>query len=251
MKTIENEILVFDEVVSTQELAMKYIRERKTTHGLVLTAKKQTGGQGRLERSWSSPIGGLWMTTIYQCKTPLTQFEGFSIRLGLELIKGLESSFPLDFQIKWPNDLIVKKKKVGGILINTRIKEDILTELIIGIGINVNNKTETLPPEVASIATSMSENLREKISIDSVQDIVLIAQNRLFQKVVRNELEDIGTNWPKKSFSYQKEIRVVTREDTLTGLEQGITENGELILKTNSNELKTISIGDIELLRMK
>ncbi len=251
MSTIENEILTFDEVISTQELAMKYIRERKKTHGLVLTATKQTGGQGRLERSWSSPIGGLWMTTIYQCKTPLAQFEGFSVRLGLEMIKDFENSIPLKFQIKWPNDLIVNKKKVGGILINTRIKEDILTELIIGIGININNQTETLPPEVASIATSMSENMLDKISISSVQHIVLTAQNRLFQNVERNELEDIADIWTKKSLSYQKTIRVVTREETLTGVEQGITENGSLILKTNSNELKTVSIGDIELLRIK
>lgn len=251
MSTIENEILAFDEVISTQELAMKYIRERKTTHGLVLTAKKQTGGQGRLKRSWSSPIGGLWMTTIYHCKTPLARFEGFSVRLGLEIIKDLETSFPLEFKIKWPNDLIVNKKKVGGILINTRIKEDILTELIIGIGININNKSETLPSEVASIATSMSENLKDNISIGSVQDIVLTAQNRLFQNVERNELEDITTIWSKKSFSYQKNIRVITREETLTGLEQGITESGGLILKTNSNDIKTISIGDIELLRIK
>ncbi len=251
MKPIENEIITFDEIISTQELAMKYINEQKATHGLVLTAQKQTGGQGRLERSWSSPIGGLWMTTIYQCKLPLAQFEGFSVRLGLELIEDLESSFPLEIQIKWPNDLIINGKKVGGILINTRIKEELLTELVIGIGININNKTETLPPEVASIATSMSENLKDKISIDSVQDVVLVAQNRLFNKVVRDEMDDITLIWAKKSFSFQKEIRVVTQGETLIGLEQGITENCELILKTKSNEIKTISIGDIELMRIK
>ena len=250
MGTFENEIVEFEEIISTQLLAKKYLKEKKATHGQVLIAKKQTDGIGRLDRGWSSPLGGLWMTTIYNCDNPLEQFQGFSIRLGLEIIKELERVLPVVFQIKWPNDLIFDNKKVGGILIDTQMEGSNLKNIIIGIGININNKSDDMQSQITSLAISLSEICGKEISIDLVRKAVLMAQNRIFLQTDSKEIKDITDIWKTKSSGYQKEIRVVTDKETILGIEQGITEAGELIIKTTNNGFEYVSAGDIELMRI-
>ena len=75
MTSTSGKVIVFDEIESTQLLAKEYIKQGKSTHGLVIQAKKQIQGEGRLDRRWASPSGGLWMSTILQKKIPLKYFK--------------------------------------------------------------------------------------------------------------------------------------------------------------------------------
>ncbi|MCK5183192.1 MAG: biotin--[acetyl-CoA-carboxylase] ligase, partial [Candidatus Heimdallarchaeota archaeon] len=118
MTSTIGKVIVFDEIESTQLLAKEYIKQGKSNHGLVIQAKKQIQGKGRFDRRWISPNGGLWMSTILQKKIPLKYFQGFSVRIGLAISESLEELLNLPFRVKWPNDLFLKNKKVGGILID-------------------------------------------------------------------------------------------------------------------------------------
>ena len=79
------------EVTSTQEIAKEHLKKRENCHGITIVAKKQTQGIGRLDRSWDSPEGGLWMSKIIQLPIPVKLFHGFSVRVGLSLAKRLDS----------------------------------------------------------------------------------------------------------------------------------------------------------------
>ena len=250
MSSIENEILYFKEVDSTQLLAKQYIIGKKATHGLVLIAKKQRGGFGRLNRSWSSPLGGLWMTIIYQCNNPIEQFSGFSIRVGLRIIEKLEQLFPISFQIKWPNDILLQEKKIGGILIDTQLIEDKVSNVMVGIGLNVNNHLSTFDETLASRAISLIDVLKKETSLEVIQTKIIPAINGVFNEMIAGQKEPIEQLWKDHSFGFQKEIRIETKKGTIQGVEQGILETGELLIKT-ANDVKKIAVGDIEIMRVK
>lgn len=246
---ISNKIIYYDEVDSTQKIAKELITSGTSEHGLVICAKTQTEGIGRLDRKWISPIGGLWITTIYQGKFPLELFQGFSVFLGMEIVERLEKELHLEFKIKWPNDLILNNKKIGGILIDIISQQDSINYLIIGIGINLNVKSEDLPIELSNNVTSLLIEQNYVVDLDDILKIIIEAQNDTFEKSFIERNIDIWGNWPKKSFTYNSEVVVDIFDEKVIGIEKGITSKGELVISFETGETRKISVGEIQLLR--
>lgn len=247
---ISNEIILLDQVDSTQKKAKEMILEGNAKHGLIIRAKTQTEGIGRLNRLWSSPLGGLWMSTIYRADCSLELFQGFSVFLGLEIIEQLTKKFLLDFKIKWPNDLILNGKKIGGILIDIISKGDHLNYLIIGVGINLNINRDSFPEELHSTATSLLIEQNNSIDDEEIFSLVLNAQNKIFQNSFHERNIDTWGSWSFRSHTFGSEVIVDMFDEKIIGIEKGITSKGELIISFETGETRTISAGEIQLLRM-
>jgi BirA family biotin operon repressor/biotin-[acetyl-CoA-carboxylase] ligase len=124
--------------------------------GTVVVAREQTSGRGSRGRVWRSPPGGLWLSTLYRPRAP-AGVELLSLRVGVAVAKAIEDAGSgLRLAIKWPNDLILDDRKLGGILCEARWQGEALAWIVVGIGLNVANR---IPPELAAGATRLADRL--------------------------------------------------------------------------------------------
>lgn len=141
-----------DEVPSTQEVA-HLVAEQGAGHGTAIAAREQTAGRGTRGRTWHSPTGGLWMSVICRPADPAAA-ECLSIRVGLAAAKAIELVCPgiPPLAIKWPNDLMLDGRKLGGILCEARWTGGHLAWIVAGIGLNIRNP---IPESVAGSAIAL------------------------------------------------------------------------------------------------
>lgn len=124
-------------------------------HGTTVAAREQAAGRGRRGRAWASPRGGLWMSVV--CRPPGAMgMEHLSLRVGLAVAETLNAMFPglPPLAIKRPNDLLLRGKKIAGILCEARWDGPSPSWVVVGLGLNLGNR---LPPAVADLATTLAD----------------------------------------------------------------------------------------------
>lgn len=242
------DIIWFDEVDSTMYVAQKIANE-KGKHKVVVAAKKQKKGRGRLNRNWHSPEGGLWVSLLLKPKSSIEFYNIFSIISPLSIIETLKF-FGISAKIKWPNDILVGDKKLAGILIESKLSRNNIEYIIIGIGINVNNSsTEVIDEDLKKRIISMKEVIHRTIDVKKVLSKLL----HYFDKFYSMILEEGGiTNlirmYKKHSLVLKKRIKIVCADATILGQVLDITEDGFLILKTDKGIKKVLDGHTVEIL---
>ncbi|MEO8295655.1 MAG: biotin--[acetyl-CoA-carboxylase] ligase [Gemmatimonadota bacterium] len=125
---------------------------RGAPHGTVVVAEEQVQGRGTRGRTWQSPPGGLWFSILYRNIEEMA-IECLSIRIGLAVANVVESVAPsLRVGLKWPNDLMLDDRKLGGILCEARWRGTVLDWIVVGLGLNVAN---VIPADLADRAMSL------------------------------------------------------------------------------------------------
>jgi BirA family transcriptional regulator, biotin operon repressor / biotin---[acetyl-CoA-carboxylase] ligase len=143
----------FASVGSTNSLLLAAAAEG-APEGTAYVADEQTAGRGRGAHEWHSPSGdGLYVSVLIRPPLPLREALWISLATGLAAQHAVRETASLDIDIRWPNDLLLGRKKCGGILVETSVEGPALRSAVIGIGINVNHAQ--LPPELAELATSL------------------------------------------------------------------------------------------------
>ncbi|MFA4828689.1 MAG: biotin--[acetyl-CoA-carboxylase] ligase, partial [Thermodesulfovibrionales bacterium] len=157
---IGREIIFFESIGSTNTAALE-LAEKGAPHGTVVIADRQTKGKGRLGRTWvSPPKKNIYMSVILRPEIEPKDATLLTIMTAVSCAKGVMKSTGLKAEIKWPNDLMISSKKLGGILTEMKSDPDGIVFAVIGIGINVNSKTKNdFPPDIRGIATSIREEL--------------------------------------------------------------------------------------------
>jgi len=151
----------YERVGSTNDVAAT-LADAGAPEGTVVIAESQSAGRGRLGRIWQSPPGaGLYLSVVLRPPGPLAQHTHASSLLtlmsGVAVAEGIQAATGLDADIKWPNDVVVGARKLGGILTEAALRAGELEFAIIGIGVNL--RTGAYPPEVARRATSIEAEL--------------------------------------------------------------------------------------------
>ncbi len=205
----------YKEVTSTQKIAKKLV-ENGAEEGVVV-ADLQTEGRGRLDRKWISPLGGLYFSIVLKINEKLPLISAIAVAQTLK-------KNDLDAKIKWPNDILIKNKKIAGILI-----ECINEYAILGIGINID-KT---PLESA---TSIKD---EGVHVSKEALLNQILEHLYFYKSAENIVEE----YKKLSDTIGRFVRIKTVKEAIEGKAVDIDEHGKLIIEKD-NELKTIISGD-------
>ncbi len=143
----------FKELVSTNDFALQLLSQEKVREGTCIIAEHQTGGRGQYGRKWEGKAGkNLYMTVILK-PSFLGLENAFLIHClaSVALCKCLENNIQLVPKIKWPNDLLVNKKKLAGILIQNVVKKNTIEHTVIGIGLNINQKSFGGIPNATSL----------------------------------------------------------------------------------------------------
>ena len=199
---------------------------------LIVISEEQTAGRGRQGKEWYSPdTGNIYMTIKFIDKNPapLSLIIGLLISEAMDSVSGQK----INAGLKWPNDLLIKKKKICGILIESEINADEV-EFIVGIGVNYSlPKKESWWGEISELADILP---REKLINSILRGIINYSENGY---------ENWKTEWEKRCMHMDTELKAVSnnQRDIEIGIFKGINEEGKMLLQTKS-ELKLISSGE-------
>lgn len=166
-KVIGQKAYYFDSIDSTQNQALKIVNEPEN-NGAVIIAATQTGGKGRTGRKWISPKGGIWFSIILHPKFDISITTLFPIASSLALSKAIENTFEITPELKWPNDLTIKGKKIAGILVDAAFESNKIESLVLGVGINFNvdvkaiKKTLKDTPNFYGVSSLSEQNKKVK-----------------------------------------------------------------------------------------
>ena len=226
-------IELFDCLPSTNREAV-LLAQAEVEHGTVVAADSQTAGRGRLSRTWFSPPGAnLYCSIILRTVRPPERFTEWLSWLplisALAAAEAIEQVSSIHVAVKWPNDLLISERKVGGILCEsgTGMRSDPFQ--IIGIGINVNLDHDDWPADLRDSATSLWQE--RKIAVDRNR---LLAQLLLELEQCLDELVVHGTN--RLGMAYYQRCSTIghtvqatlSNGDVVVGLAEGIGQDGSL-----------------------
>lgn len=228
-------IISYQRVGSTQLLAKKYILKNKINQPTVIVSKTQLHGYGRYGRKWYSPQGGLWCSIVFKPNLSIGTVHFITIISALAVVKTIEKEFKLPVKIKWPNDITIENKKVCGILSET-INTPNGNYMVVGIGINVNNR---IPQEIKEEAISIRKFKKDKADIyDLLQKLLrnfskyyALAQSR------KNNLLELYIEY---SSILNKFIRIRHNGNIIEGVVEKIEPDG-IILRVGKSLEKIIS----------
>lgn len=250
-------LLTFDTIDSTNTEALKQAR-LGAEEGLCIVARQQTAGRGRHGRIWvSEPDAGLYFSIVLRPQIETQYLPLITLMTGVA-VHDMLGEFFIDADIKWVNDLLVNEKKICGILAETTETND-GPAVVVGIGINI--KSSSFPPEISYIATSIEEQLSIRVANASAMAQKAnpkAAAERLtkyltyFYSILNSENGPaaILDEWRKRSTYFSgKLVRVVLENETVIGITQGLEPNGALRLQKANGEVMIVQSGDVERLR--
>ncbi len=228
------EAYLFWEIPSTMEVAKSLAESHKKA--LVL-AEKQIAGRGRRERFWESPKGGIWLTLVFLEPWPLREAFLLTYLSAVAVAKAIRETYGISAQTKWPNDVLIKERKVAGILFEIKAEVDSLKYALIGIGINVNNPVKD--KAFLFPAISIAEALGRK-----VERLPLLKSLLRYFETLLKEKERIIGDWKALNTTIGKKVRVITSEGEFVGKALDIDEEGALLIELEEGSLKRIFSGD-------
>lgn len=247
-KTIGRDLQVFPEVRSTNDTAFSLALEGGP-EGTVVLADSQTGGRGRLNRSWQSPAGqNLYLSVILRPRISPGLSPRISLVAAVAVADALSAFCPGFVSIKWPNDVLLGGRKACGILSELTLGDNSVDFIILGIGINVNMKKEDFDPEHRERSTSIFEETGRIISRREAAVTVLQRLDYWYGVYLAGGFQEIKGQWLSWCAMIGRRCRIGINGEIIEGLAVGIGDNGALIIELGSGEKVTVLTGDATVL---
>lgn len=234
-------VIYYPSLASTMDVAKREAKQG-AAEGAVVLAEEQTAGRGRIKRAWLSPKGSIALSIILH--PSLAYISSLIMVASLAAVHCIEKVTSLKAQIKWPNDVLVNKKKVCGILIESDVRGNTVDYSIIGIGINVNLRLADFP-EISPTATSLSHELGREVSRLDMIRCLLVETERLYLALPAGE--SVYREWRDKLVTLGKRVQVRSGEATYKGIAESVASDGSLLLRQSDGSLIKIVAGDVTL----
>jgi len=226
----------FSETTSTMDTARELAR-KGCPHFTVVSAGRQTAGKGRLKRKWLSAEGGLYFTVVVRPQIPVLLSPRVNFSASLTLARTLRDACRVDAKVKWPNDVFVDGKKIAGILSEMEADSDRVAFINVGIGVNVNNDVREVDPPAVSLREILGRDFSKKVLLGEFLD-------RYEKALTSDSLQRVITDWKALTITLNRQVKIVTLKDTVTGTAVDVDENGELIVKLPDGSLQRVVYGD-------
>ena len=238
---IGKRVYYFEEIDSTQNFAQNIAADKKES-GTIIIAEKQTAGRGRLDRKWTSPKGGIWFSLIIHPKFDVSSSTLIPILSAVALSKSIKSVLDIETEVKWPNDITMNGKKVAGVLVDASFQTNSIDYLILGIGINFDIDAKKLEKRLTKTPNFYGiDSLRgkeDKIPPKKLlKEFLLQFEKNLFQ-LDKGEKSKIVKEWTKRAAGIGKKITINTSNGKISGISQGIDNDGALKIKTKNENKK-------------
>ena len=241
-KFLGQHVVCYGRVDSTNALSKKLAGEG-APQGTLVVAEEQTAGRGRRGRRWLAPAGSSLLVSFIL--RPSLAPEGLPLLLmasALAVARAIEESTGLAVHFKWPNDIMLRDKKAGGILIETGLSGQDVDYAVIGIGLNVNLDVARIP-EIATTATSISAALGEETSRLKILRSLLKSMEREYLLLQRGHSP--VARWAARLSQLGQQVQVSTPWGRDTGQLEGVDADGTLILRRSDGTEARITVGDV------
>ena len=240
---IGRKVYKYDTIGSTNDAAFMYgVKGEK--EGSVFWARSQTKGRGRLGRRWvSHKDKGLYFSLLLRPEAEVKDAAKITLLIGLAVVKALRGFSGLGFLIKWPNDIVIDDKKIGGILTEMDAEVNKVKFIVAGIGINTNLRKSELPIKEA---VSLRILLQKEIPQDDLLNTCLKEIDGYYCRFKDGGFPDIINEAKHFSSLWGKQVKINGREE---GVAVDFDNQGALVLRQNNGFRKAIFAGRVELLR--
>lgn len=245
---IGKEIEYYDRISSTNERAKELFPSRPPEGALVL-AEEQTGGKGRLGRKWYAPPGGIWMTILLTPRLPTAELPKLTMVGAVALSKAIRQELGLETLIKWPNDLLLEGKKISGILTELTGELGRVEYLVLGVGINANQRQGDFPEELGTKAGSLRMAMGEKIDRLALLRTYLQIFEAEYLQALEEGFSSILRYCREYSATLGRWVEIRDGDRVYHGKAIEIEESGGLVIQTEKGERIRVLSGDATLSR--
>ncbi len=240
---IGRNFILLEETDSTNSFILS--DKNELPNGTVVFAEHQTAGRGRLNRSWiSAPEQNLTFSVLITEISPLLpDIHLVNFAASIAVAESIQNLYQLPTDLKWPNDVLVRNKKISGILIESLSSGSLIKKLALGIGVNVNQTTFT--GDFLIQPTSLKNELREAVSREKFLAEIL---NNLEQELLNlaADKQAVIDDWKSKCSALHDKITINIDSKEYDGVLDDINEQGFLLLRTPEDEIKKFTFGDIQ-----
>ena len=233
-------LLRVDRLGSTNDL-LRSLAQQGAAEGTTVVAREQTAGRGRLGRIWASPPGGLWLSVLLRPPEPADLLLALAAAVGTA--EGLRRTSSAPVGLKWPNDLVLQGRKVGGVLV-----EAVPPWAVVGIGVNVNVERAMLPPDVREAAVSLAEVVGHTVDLDAALDGVLGGLDDAYDTLRRGGKDDVLDRWRRLNVTLGRPVRVRTGGRVVQGIAVDIDAAGALLVAGPGGGRVRVLAGDVTVL---
>lgn len=238
---IGQRLIYYPSLTSTNDEAKREARQG-AAEGTVIIAGEQTAGKGRIKRIWLSPEGSLAISVILY--PSMVHLSSLIMLASLAVVFSIKAVTGLMPQIKWPNDILLNGRKVSGILIESEMRGSRVNYSIIGIGVNVNFRASGYP-DIASIATSLSEEMGREVSLTDLVQQLLAEIERLY--LALREGESLYEDWRDSLVTLGRRVQVTSGDSIYEGIAESVARDGALLLRQPGGQLTRIVAEDVTL----
>ncbi len=244
---VGRDIRVFQETTSTNDIIEKLARDG-VKEGVAVFAESQTKGRGRLGRRWLSPPGkGLWFSILLRPRVRLQEATRLTVASATALWRAIARHTGLHPAIKWPNDLVLRGKKVAGILTELNAELDQVRYVVLGIGVDVNLNSTDFPPELRKTATSLKAELGKPVVRAELAVAILRELDRDYARIASDAFVGVAEEWQAHCTTIGQFVTIQTGQRKIRGRAEALGEDGELLLRTEHGHLERIIGGDLSL----
>ena len=235
------------DVIDSTNTECKRLAMSGAPHGLAVLAEEQTGGRGRLGRSFQSPRGGgLYLSVLLRPDLPPAEVVDFTAWVAVAVCDGVEAACGVRPRIKWTNDLVLNGKKLAGILTELGLESETnsLQCLVTGIGINVNQGEEDFEGEVRDIATSLALALGRPVRRSHLAAEVLKALDRMYAGFPHNK-EEYLEKYRADCMTPGNQVQLITPVSRQEATALAIDDQFRLVVELPDGTRKALSTGEV------
>ncbi|MEW6043688.1 MAG: biotin--[acetyl-CoA-carboxylase] ligase [Thermoproteota archaeon] len=246
-KKIGKKIYYFDSIDSTQNFAATIARNQNED-GTLIISETQKAGKGRQGRTWISPKGGIWMSIVLKPSFDVGKVTLMPFAAAVALSNAIQKTLGVATELKWPNDLTLKGKKIAGMIIDASIESTRIESLVLGVGINFKIDPSQIEkkikhgPNFYGVATLV--NQEDKTKPVKVVQSFLEEFERILSLFASDKTQAIISQWMKKSSTIGRNVSIITPTETIVGRAVKLDKDGALIVRQNSKSLR-VTAGDV------
>jgi BirA family biotin operon repressor/biotin-[acetyl-CoA-carboxylase] ligase len=242
---IGRDIRVFQETTSTNDVVEKFARDG-VKEGVVVFAESQRAGRGRLGRKWVSPAQrGLWFSVLLRPDLRPQEATQLMVASATALARAIQLATGLEPKIKWPNDILIRGRKVAGILTELNAELDHIKYVIVGIGVNVNLNAGDFPADLRKLATSLKAEAGAAISRPELAAAILRELDNDYARVGAGEFGAVADEWAARCSTLGHAVVIRVGDRQIRGRAETLGEDGALLLRTDHGHLERIMGGDV------
>lgn len=238
--------LFFHKETGSTNVDVKLLAEEGAQEGTLVVADRQTAGRGRRGRNWISPAGeSIYMSLLLRPTCAPDKASGITLVMAMAVLAATRELTGDNYcGIKWPNDIVINKKKMCGILTEMSAEMDAIHYVVVGVGINANQTG--FAEDISQTATSIFLETEEKVDRSKLVARVMYYFEKYYEVFEQTyDLSGLVDEYNKYLLNCNKEVRVLDPKGEYEGVALGINEEGELLVKKQDQSVVAVYAGEV------